>query len=76
MRRTLTDAEQRWAENFHSHWTRQCEAEGWPVPAEPIVSLMEAAIIGMSRLHEATDEAIERAQREAAQMARDGHKAN
>ena len=43
MRRTLTDAELRWAETLHIYWTRQCEAEGMPVPAEPIDSVIQAA---------------------------------
>ena len=74
MRRELNDAEWTWAEALHWRWSQQCKAEGLPVPPGPLDSVIEAAIIGISRLDEATNEAIERAQREAAQMAGDGRK--
>ena len=76
MRRRLTDAEMKWAEGLHFHWSAQMEAQGFPVPPEPLDSVMQAAIIGMSRLDEATREAIEQAQRQAAQMKADGVKSN
>ena len=74
MRRELTDAEWTWAEGMHKRWAEQCEAEGMPIPPEPLDSLIQAAIIGLSRLHEAEQGAIERAQRQLDEMNKKGEK--
>ena len=75
-RRTLTDAEMSWAEALHTRWVEQCEAEGFPVPPDPVTSVVQAAYVGMSRLYEAERWAIEQAQRELAEMAKVGIKAS
>ncbi len=74
MRRTLTDAEWTFAQGLHERWAEQCKAEGMPVPPEPLDSVMQAAFIGLSRLHEAKQEAIQQAQRQLTEMANRGEK--
>ena len=74
MRRTLTDAEMRWAETLHMRWAEQCKAEGMPIPPDPLTSMVQAAYVCMSRLYEAERGAIEQAQRELAEMAKAGIK--
>ena len=76
MRRELTDAEWTWAEGMHWRWSQQCKAEGLPVPPGPIDSVMQAALIGLSRLDEAEQGAIEQAQRQLAEMAKRGKKSS
>ena len=76
MRRTLNDAEWQWAEALHFQWLEQRKAEGGPLPDEPLDSVIQAAIIGLSRLNEATQDAIDKAVREQARMKVDGVKDN
>ena len=76
MLRELTEGERTFIEALHKRWCDQCEAEGYPVPADPLSSLVQAAVIGFSRLRESEDRAIEYAQREVEAMKREGYKPN
>ena len=76
MRRTLTKAEMQWAQALHANWVLQCEAEGMPVPPEPIDSVIQAAHVGFCRLNEAKAFAIDQAQAEKVYREAHGCKAN